>query len=92
MRNETFDFVEDKINKLDNTFAHAKYNTDYLRDEFNKHASSLFHILLSNIEKEQEAVVENKKAFAEYRDKLKKSKLNEVNISEKETSEFEEEA
>ncbi len=71
MKNETFDFVEEKIAKLENTFSHAKYNTEYLRDEFYKHSSSLFHILSSNIEKEHQDVLANKKAFIEFREAQK---------------------
>ncbi len=71
MKNETFDFVEEKIAKLENTFSHAKYNAEYLKDEFYKHSGSLFHILSSNIEKDHEDVLANKKAFIEFRESLK---------------------
>ncbi|MDO4773188.1 MAG: hypothetical protein Q4A72_06490 [Bacillota bacterium] len=71
MKNETFDFVEEKIAKLENSFSHAKYNAEYLKDEFYKHSGSLFHILSSNIEKDHEDVLANKKAFLEFRDSLK---------------------
>ncbi len=67
MKNETFDFVEEKIAKLESTFSHAKYNIDYLKDEFEKHTSSMFNTLSSNIVKEHEAIVGNKRAFSEYR-------------------------
>ncbi len=70
MKNETFDFVEEKIAKLENTFSHAKYNTEYLKDEFYKQSASLFHILHSNIEKDHEDVLANKNAFIEFRASL----------------------
>lgn len=74
MRKETFDFVEEKLGKLENTFAHAKYNVDYLKEEFEKNGASLFHILNSNIDKEFEAVQGNKSAFVSFRDSLNASK------------------
>lgn len=70
MRKDTFDFVEEKIAKLENTFSHARYNVDYLKEEFNKNGASLFHILNSNIDKEFEAIQSNKKAFFSFRSSL----------------------
>lgn len=76
MRKDTFDFVEEKISKLEKTFAHAKYNVDYLKDEFNKNSASLFHILSSNIDKEFEAIADNKKAFSLFRGELDGTEVN----------------
>lgn len=70
MKKDTFDFVEEKITKLENTFSHAKYNSEYMKDEFYKNASALFHVLDENIEKEYEAILGNKRAFLTYRDEL----------------------
>lgn len=71
MISETFDFVEEKISRLEDTFSHAKYNAEYLRDEFNKHSASLFHILSSNIATGYEDVLANKKIFMEYKNSYK---------------------
>ncbi len=68
MKTQTFDFVDEKIANLDSIYSHAKYNSEYLREEFNKHAGKLFHILLTNIEKDHEDIVANKNAFLEYRE------------------------
>ncbi len=78
MKNETFDFVEEKIAKLENTFSHAKYNTEYLKDEFYKQTASLFHILHSNIEKDHEDVLANKNAFIDFRASLTNSEEEDI--------------
>lgn len=78
MKGETFDFVEEKISKLENTFSHARYNAEYLKDEFYKHGGSLFHILESNIDKEYEAVLGNKRAFLAFRGELEDSDKEDI--------------
>lgn len=70
MRKDTYDFIEDKIERLKNTYTHAKNNVDYLREEFTKNGASLFHILNTNIDKEFESIQGNQKAFFNFREGL----------------------
>ncbi len=87
IQDDTFDFVEEKIAKLENTFSNAKYNFEYLKNDFYKQGGSLFSALEQNMSKEYEAVVGNRKAFLDYRNSLEekyKQELIQANMESQE--------
>lgn len=77
MRKDTFDFIDAKIDSLENIYSHAIQNVDFLKEEFNKNAVGLFHLLNINLEKQHAAVQGNKREFQLFRENMNKQDYDE---------------